>query len=117
MTQKNPKIFWEISKKPLFLSDSLSLGLYETWVLGKHLGAMERMRDPSESYQHVKCDESVTDLYVIGISNDGLGNMGLELQFHLDRESKTLEPIRVRKVEPIPISDYDQDTKEFKKTA
>jgi len=36
-------------------------------------------------------------LLLFGILDDGLGNKGFELQVYLDRNNKTLVPIRVRK--------------------
>ena len=59
---------------------------------------MLMMKNPAKAYHYTRCDECTPDLYLFGISDDGFGNKGLELQIHLDKQRNVLAPITVRKV-------------------
>ena len=94
---KNPKPYWKLGKIPDFKIDFRKLSQIDQWIVGKTIENMLYIKAPEKTYRYTNCDECIPELYLFGVKDDGIGNKGLELQIHLDKKTKVLSPVSVRK--------------------
>ena len=91
---------WRRIPFPRFYEDFQRLTPYGKWVVGKTLDAMVLKKNPAAIYQNTICDDSVPDLRLFGIQDDGLGNKRLGLLIYIDAERHILCPVAVYNVRP-----------------
>ena len=90
--------FWKAGRFPHFQTDFFKLSPYEKWVVHHTIEGMTNQRNPIRGREHTTCDDCIPDMYLLGVVDDGLGNKGLVLQIHLDRQTNILTPISVTHV-------------------
>ena len=81
-----PVYYWKLNKR-------------ERWTVDHTLEGMCRQNDPTKFYQSTICDECEPNTHLFGILNDGLGNKGLELQVKVDKQTRVLSPMLVRRIQ------------------
>ncbi len=94
---KAKKIIWDIAKIPSFKKDFTKLSLKEKWVVSQSVNAMRYVKDPSKLFPYPQCDSCPPNMYLFGVSDDGVGNKGLEIQIVIGKETKILYPFNCRK--------------------
>jgi hypothetical protein len=55
------------------------------------------IKDPRKIYEYSICHDCPPDFFLFGISDDGLGNKGIEVQVWLDRKTETAWFLKCRK--------------------
>ena len=94
MTQNN--ISWVLNIVDGFLVYYNKLNKRGRWVVDHTLEGMCRQNDPTKFYQNTICDDCIPGMYLFGILDDGLGHKALEMQVHIDKQTRILSPVLVR---------------------
>ncbi len=90
------KAIWNIAKIPSFRKDFQNLRLVEQWRVSHAINNMRYVKDPTRLYPYPQCDNCPNNMYLFGISDDGVGNKGLEIQIIVSKDTHTLYPFNCR---------------------
>lgn len=92
MNLQNKRI-WKVITHPDFSKYCKPLSGKGKWLVAKHLVAMAHMKDPTIRYKNSVCGRP--DILLIGLLDDGGGNMELEMQIRVYKDKQELRPIGV----------------------
>lgn len=92
-----PKLFWSIQFTRGFQAAFHDLSDLDQWRAKGFIRNIVFMKNPPAVYNYTKCKKCPPDFYLFGISDDGLGNKGIEFQVWLHRKSNTLWFLKCKK--------------------
>ena len=97
MKAKGSKAIWNVAKIPSFKKDFLKLTPKEQWIVGRAINSMRYVKNPARLFPYPQCDHCPENMYLFGVSDDGIGNKGLEIQMIVGKKTHTLYPFNCRK--------------------
>lgn len=91
------KIFWQPRFTKGFKTSFKELCPTEKWRIMGFIRNIAITEKPTEMYAHTPCEKCPPNFFLFGISDDGLGNKGIEIQVWLDEKTGTGWFLRCRK--------------------
>jgi hypothetical protein len=89
---------WTIGRYVPFKTSFDRLSPQDKWYVEHAINELTFDRTPEQHYPSVQCPEcGMSSVHLAAIAHDGLGNMGVELQFNVDRQFMILTPIFTRR--------------------
>ncbi|CAE6488990.1 hypothetical protein [Candidatus Nitrosotenuis uzonensis] len=92
-----PKVFWSIQFTNGFKKSFAGLTELEQWRVRGFLRNIVHIKDPTKVYHHTACENCPPDFHLFGLSDDGLGNSGIEIQVWLHKKTQTAWFLKCRK--------------------
>jgi hypothetical protein len=91
------KIFWSLQFTNGFKKAYTNLGHLEQWRVKGFIQNVVLIKEPTEVYHHTPCEDCPPDFHLFGLSDDGLGNKGIEIQIWLNHKANTAWFLKCRK--------------------
>ncbi len=87
---KIPEIYWSLRFTRGFQNSYRLLSDFNIWRVDAFIRNVIYVRDPTKIYEHTPCKNCPPNFLLFGISDDGLGHKGVEIQVWLDTKTKTI---------------------------
>jgi len=94
-----PKKYWGIRLTTGLKSDFSKLSESDQWRVRNFVRSVVHIKDPVKFYKTTKCPNCPPSVRLFGISDDGLGNKGIEVQVWLRNPRNELIFLKCRKAE------------------
>jgi len=91
------KIFWELVLTTGFKSNFSKLNELDKWRVRFFIRNVAHFKDPTKFYNTTKCKKCPHSVLLFGISDDGIGNKGIEVQIWIRNTRKELIFLKCRK--------------------
>jgi hypothetical protein len=75
----NSKIYWKVQFTKGFKKSYLNLSEKDKWIVKHFLNDIRYLKDPRKHYLYSVCDDCPPSYCLFGVSDDGLGNKGLDV--------------------------------------
>ena len=92
------KIFWELILTTGFKSYFSKLDKHDKWRIRFFIRNVAQFKDPVKFYNTTKCKDCPNSVLLFGISDDGIGNKGIEVQIWMRNTRKELIFLKCIKV-------------------
>lgn len=93
----HPKLFWSLQFTNGYKKSFRSLSENDKWRVRGFIRNIVNVKEPTLVYQHTVCKECPPDFYLFGLSDDGLGNKGIENQVWINRKEKIIWFLKCKK--------------------
>lgn len=94
-----PRTYWGIRLTKGLKSDFSKLNEIDQWRVRNFVRSVAHIKDPAKFYNTTKCRNCPPSVCLFGISDDGLGNKGIEVQIWIRNSKKELIFLKCRKAE------------------
>ena len=89
--------FWAIELTIGFKNDFLKLNDKDMWRVSGFLRNVVYANDPTEMYEITECADCPPSVVLFGLSDDGLGNKGIEIQVWINKKFNILHFLKCNK--------------------
>jgi hypothetical protein len=90
---------WKLGHHEPFKTSFDNLELQDKWRVEHAITELLSDHNPEKHYPSVQCPEcGMEDVYLAAVAHDGIGNMGVELEFNVNRIEMVLTPIFTSRV-------------------
>lgn len=95
---KTRKQYWTLGPHKPFKKSFVKLIPQDKWHVQHAINKLTYDRNPEQHYPTIQCPDCGMDtIHLAAVAHDGLGNMGVELLFNVNRKKMILTPIYVRR--------------------
>ena len=93
----SPKIFWSVRFTTGFHKSFKILCPLDMWRIEGFIRNIVYLKDPRKIHYYTICHDCPPQIALFGISDDGLGNKGIEILTWIDDKSKMITFLQCKK--------------------
>jgi len=95
---KKRKEFWKLGRSKKFKKSFEKLIPQDKWHVEHAINKLLSDKTPEKHYPTTQCSNcGMDDIYLAAVAHDGFGNMGVELEFKVNRTKMVITPIFTRR--------------------
>jgi len=91
-----PKLFWSLQFTKGFQRSYRNLSELDMWRVDGFIRNVIYAKDPTHVYHHTPCVNCPPDFHLFGLSDNGLGSKGIEIQLWLQKSTNTIWFLKCR---------------------